>query len=252
MNDLPKKSRDLASNNGENFKFLGLFSNGDHFVYTFKKTEKIVQAIYALTSHFDHEEPLKFRMREQSLSFLSDALALNSEHSQESTLLTHSFFVSAFEISSLIKTATISGMISYGNASLLEGEIDSLIVFLKDHIISTTLSKGLILSKDFFATDVPVPAEDIKGHIQKAVSSLQSKNQGKVNEIGLNQKDKKNTRQNDIIELLKKQPHLTIKDFAKVIHGCSEKTIQRELINLVEKGVVIREGERRWSRYSLK
>jgi hypothetical protein len=120
MNNLENKSKELAPNNEENFNFLGLFSNGEHFVYTFKKTEKIVQAIYAVTSHFDPDEPLKFRIREQSLSFLSDALALNSEHSQESILLTHSFFVGAFEISSLIKTAQISGLISQNNASFLE------------------------------------------------------------------------------------------------------------------------------------
>lgn len=252
MNNLENKSKDLNSNNEENFNFLGLFSNGDHFVYTFKKTEKIVQAIYAITSHFDPDEPLKLRMREQSLSFLSDALALNSEHSQESILLTHSFFVGAFEISSLIKTAQVSGMISSNNSSILEREINSLTEFLKDRIISTTASKGLILSKDFFATDVPAQAHSDKGQNSRSVSTNVSKNTEKSNQNNINLKDKRNSRQIDILELLKKQGHLTIKDFAKVIQGCSEKTIQRELIDLVEKGIVVREGERRWSRYSLK
>ena len=63
---------------------------------------------------------------------------------------------------------------------------------------------------------------------------------------------KKISRQESSLSVLKHQSNLTIKDFSKVIKDCSEKTIQRELIELVDRGVVKREGERRWSRYSLK
>jgi len=44
---------------------------------------------------------------------------------------------------------------------------------------------------------------------------------------------------------------LTIKDFTKNIKDCSEKTIQRELLAMVAKGVLKKEGERRWSKYFL-
>ena len=64
--------------------------------------------------------------------------------------------------------------------------------------------------------------------------------------------EKKTNRQEVILETLKTKSNLTIKDFAKVITDCSEKTIQRELLDLVEKGVIKKEGERRWSTYSLK
>jgi DeoR/GlpR family transcriptional regulator of sugar metabolism len=63
---------------------------------------------------------------------------------------------------------------------------------------------------------------------------------------------KKSIRQEQITNILKGQSNLTIKDFSKVIKDCSEKTIQRELIELVDKGVIKKAGERRWSRYSLK
>jgi len=54
-----------------------------------------------------------------------------------------------------------------------------------------------------------------------------------------------------IIGLLKDTDGLGIKDIANVITDCSEKTIQRELMSLIENGLVRREGERRWSRYFL-
>jgi DeoR/GlpR family transcriptional regulator of sugar metabolism len=65
-------------------------------------------------------------------------------------------------------------------------------------------------------------------------------------------KVKKTQRQGAILNVLKGQSNLTVKDFSRVIKDCSEKTIQRELIELVEKGIVKRDGERRWSRYSLR
>lgn len=51
--------------------------------------------------------------------------------------------------------------------------------------------------------------------------------------------------------VLEAKPEATIKDISEVITDISEKTIQRELNSLIEKGQVIRQGERRWSRYSL-
>ena len=62
---------------------------------------------------------------------------------------------------------------------------------------------------------------------------------------------KKTFRHDLIINALKGQSNLTVKDFSKVIKDCSQKTIQRDLLELVSKGVVKKEGQRRWSRYSL-
>ena len=61
----------------------------------------------------------------------------------------------------------------------------------------------------------------------------------------------KNNRREIILSMLKSGVKLTIKDFAKNIKDCSEKTIQRELLSLVSEGVLKKEGERRWSKYFL-
>jgi predicted transcriptional regulator len=51
--------------------------------------------------------------------------------------------------------------------------------------------------------------------------------------------------------VLEAKPEATIKDISEIITDVSEKTIQRELNSLIEKGQVMRQGERRWSRYSI-
>lgn len=51
--------------------------------------------------------------------------------------------------------------------------------------------------------------------------------------------------------VLEAKPQATVKDISEIVTDVSEKTIQRELNSLIEKGQVMREGERRWSRYSV-
>ena len=62
---------------------------------------------------------------------------------------------------------------------------------------------------------------------------------------------KKNSRQSIIINVLKRKKEIMIKDISPLIDGCSEKTIQRELLAMVNSGILKKEGEKRWSRYSL-
>ena len=62
---------------------------------------------------------------------------------------------------------------------------------------------------------------------------------------------KKNSRQSVIIGLLKRKKEIMIKDVSPLINGCSEKTIQRELLSMVKAGILKKEGKKRWSKYLL-
>jgi DeoR/GlpR family transcriptional regulator of sugar metabolism len=54
-----------------------------------------------------------------------------------------------------------------------------------------------------------------------------------------------------VLNVIRDKGNATIKDIIEVVKDCSEKTIQRELIVLIKDGIIIREGERRWSKYRL-
>ena len=58
-------------------------------------------------------------------------------------------------------------------------------------------------------------------------------------------------RRTRILKLIKDNREVTIKDIATYFPELSEKTIQRELVSLVEANVLKKFGERRWSRYTL-
>lgn len=221
--------------NNESFTKLGFFSGDQYLRQIFKKTEKIVAALYIVSNLIKDKEPIKWKLREKSMTFMSSALTLNDDQSFDKDFAIRAIFSDALEILSTLSLAHMGGLLSTMNYEILRSEIEKVTTLLKDNLIQERESKGYVLSESFFKEDIVLnkksatPLKDISSAVPK-----------------------KNTRQEVIIDLLKTKSNLTIKDVAQVVTDCSEKTIQRELLSLVEKGIVIREGERRWSKYSLK
>lgn len=91
--------------------------------------------------------------------------------------------------------------------------------------------------KNNFIGRTPVKKTNLQTRTPRTFKDIKA---GKTNRRGL------------VLKLFKKNKELTIKDISREISGCSEKTIQRELIAMVSSGVLNKKGERRWSRYSLK
>ncbi len=232
---------------------------------TYKKIQKITHAVYLATHHLKDNEPLKWELRKEALSFLACSQSLNEEDEIRDIsieMATEAFLISARDLIALLSLSLVSRLISFNNANLVIKEVESVVDIFRKSGQEAILKDGYILSEDFFAGD-PVLQNGLKGHLShkgqntRQVPRLSSSHEKKMHTsdthvAGEPIKDKKDKRQNQILELLKHQPNLTIKDFVRVIPGCSEKTIQRELAELMKKGVIKREGERRWSRYSIK
>lgn len=86
--------------------------------------------------------------------------------------------------------------------------------------------------------------------LPKAPSKGRRVNASLVNKSALIQERKEN-RRDQILNIFVSGKEYSIKDIAKKIPGCSEKTVSRELDNLIAENLVRREGERRWARYLL-
>jgi DNA-binding transcriptional ArsR family regulator len=247
-----------------NWKSLGFFSAEDYLIYIFKKTEKITAALYLVSGLLKDEEPIKWELRDRGIDLLSSSFSASNSLPGDKNAVIQSLFTAALETLSLLNVAKISNLVSDMNHKLLVREIDNVVAMLRDRLRESAESAGYILSESFFKTpdlfssgfrlgNRNVSQNDsfgVKG--QKVTSSeFNHANNGvtKGHELG---NEKKLQRRELIISTLKTQSNLTIKDFAKVIKDCSEKTIQRELIELVNMGLVKKDGERRWSRYSLR
>lgn len=246
------------------WKSLGFFSAEDYLLYVFKKTEKITSALYLVSGLIKDDEPLKWELRHRGMDLLSSSFTASSSLPGDKNAVIQSLFTAALETVSILNVARISGLISDMNHAILVKEIDQVLEMLRDRLAESAANAGYILSESFFKTpslfssgfsadtkNRTAPYQDsIKGQAGNAAPKINVK-VIHTNEYQ-NSTDKKTKRQEEIVTILKEQSNLSVKDFTRVIKDCSEKTIQRELLDLVEKGIVKKEGERRWSRYSLR
>lgn len=245
-------SKGQSFNDPLNWKSLGFFSAEDYLLYVFKKTEKITAALYLVSGLLKDDEPLKWELRDRGMDLLSSSFTASNSIPGDKNVIIQSLFSAALETISLLNVARISNLVSEMNHNLLVREIDHIVHMLRDRLVQNAENAGYVLSENFFKTP-DLFSSGFKN--QELPRRISDKSQEKGTLESRNTKhmdDKKNKRQEGIINILKGQSNVTIKDFSKVIKDCSEKTIQRELLELVEKGVVKKEGERRWSRYSLR
>ncbi len=262
--DKKDNNQNESFNNPINWKLLGFFSAEDYLIYIFKKIEKITAGLYLVSGLLKDEEPIKWELRDKGIDLLSSSFSASSTLPGDKNAVIQSLFTAALETLSLLNVAKISNLVSDMNHKLLVGEIDNVIALLRDRLNENAENAGYVLSESFFKTpdlfstgfklgnrsSYSSGMNESKGHSQQSGAFNHASNGvTKGHEHG---SEKKTQRQEVIISILKGQSNLTIKDFAKVINDCSEKTIQRELIDLVNRGIVKKDGERRWSRYSLK
>lgn len=262
--DKKDKNNQGELNDSLKWKSLGFFSAEDYLLYIFKKTEKITAGIYLVSGLLKDDEPMKWELRDHGMELMSSSFTASSNQPGDKSATIQSLFTAALETISLLNVARISNLITEMNHSLLVHEIDNIVAMLRDRLAESAENAGYVLSESFFKTPDLFASgfragersggQHLKGHIAGHDLWKSDRNQSKEgHSIGHNTiHEKKTTRQESILNVLKGQSNLTIKDFSKVIKDCSEKTIQRELIELVERGIVKKEGERRWSRYSLK
>lgn len=242
-----------------------------------KKAEKLTTAVYLVTGFLSDSEPIKWQIRECALRTLSDVISFSDLHVSE---MTHHVKSNIEKITALFEIAAMAGFLSKMNLSILKDEYLSLARVVEGRKIGKA-EGGYVFSREFFSTPVPVvadkktdfvPGDFYKGHFKKEVSTPHDENKRHLTEIatpeGQNshgisdtvskslstKKFEKSSRGDIILRLIKdKGDHteLSIKDIVGRIPDCGEKTVQRELTALVEKGVLKKTGERRWSRYSL-
>ncbi len=252
--------KDESFNDPLNWKSLGFFSPEDYLLYIFKKTEKITSAVYLVSGLLKDDEPLKWELRDKGMDLISSSFGAASSIPGDKNAVIQSLFTAALETLSLLNVAKISNLISDMNHKLLVREIDQIVAMLRDKLAQNAENAGYILSESFFKTPdlytTGFRGQGVRNVVTEGgVNGMSNRHKSLVNKdfpIGHSYaEEKKNLRQETIINLMKGQQSVSIKDLSKNINDCSEKTIQRELIDMLKKGLIRKEGDRRWSRYSL-
>jgi DNA-binding transcriptional ArsR family regulator len=231
--------------------FNNIFEKDIRRVFIYKKAERLAKALHLIAPAFSESVSLRNRIDAIAIGLI-DAAVLPPGAAR--TALSRELL----SLSSVLSIARTGGLLSAMNAELIAREAHILLqevavyeeprLFLDEAPTLSGIAKSA-LKRDASSVNVPVAAERVatpgpiaatpisrKGHI-KAARTTQ----------GVPVKDRREA----VLSLIRNKGSVSIKDVSTMIRGISEKTVQRELLALVESGVVVKRGERRWSTYSL-
>jgi hypothetical protein len=246
--------------------------------YIYSRSTKISKALFLVTQNLPEGDPVKKELRGKSIEVSLKTLNLLKDTSTSSDV---EIIVNLLaEIHTVSDIAASSKVLSHQSYEILKTQITKFATELKDFYE--------VCNRDFSESFSVIPGLDFNQHIKDSnvftngpvgISKSNTHQQGNIKtpyevkdkgglKISKNPEDErkgsdaahskikiinetKNDRQLQIIEKIKEKGESSIKDLTDVITGCSEKTIQRELIALVASGDLLKTGERRWSRYSI-
>lgn len=228
-----------------NMSDLPIYNNQE----IYKKSERIAAAIFLVSDKISDTENLKTKIRSLSLDLVSLCISIKDDLNYDYKNKIHLLEKNILELMALINITSISGLLSSMNASILRNEFEA---FLKQaaSLKSKYETRGADIPNNFFN----VPNDIARNITVKDTSYYMPENMVEmplkaIDKEHLNRKD---FRTKNILDLIQSKGNVSIKDISTHIKGCSEKTVQRELNMLINKGIVKKTGERRWSRYSLK
>lgn len=203
--------------------FPSVFQN-DHHAYCAKKSERLATAVHVVTGFIARDEPVRTALRQLAV----DIIRFATDRSKLGELGPETFAVRCAEMAALLSTAESAGLVSAMNAKLIIEEYARLADFVKERYAFIRLQVSDI-------QDLSI------GH--------QTEVKGQTEKKSVKDTVQTSSRKADILSLFNTKDRISIKDAVQSVVGVSEKTLQRDLLALVAQGVLIKEGERRWSIY---
>lgn len=236
------------------FAVKRLSANNEYYSNVFKKTERTVSVVFYILSYIERNEQTEFHikvMSEKAMQVHEASLASLSLYEYEAREKIFPFQQALVALEGAFRIANAARVLNDEVLVLLLTEVDLVQRYLRNHF-ATQLPQSVREYNSLIASPseptrpsrlyrenasprasrVNIPKGDISSDAHMVYSQLVD-------------------RSARIKTVLEAKPEATIKDIAEVITDVSEKTIQRELNSLIEKGQVIRQGERRWSKYSI-
>lgn len=238
---IPGDEKDL------NVSIRKLAQDNEYYINVFKKTERIVSLCFYILSFVSKEGHAGVHTQaitERALS-LYDTSLLSLSWSEpglkDRLLLVQTKLVG---LAGTVRIAAAGRVLTEELDGVLQAELDLVIRYLKNHYLtgeSLSAGVGVVVRKEVRSAVPKAPRVNVRVNIPKGDISSDA-------HLVYSQLTDRSERIKTVLEA---KPEATIKDIAEVITDVSEKTIQRELTSLIEKGQVMRQGERRWSKYSI-
>jgi hypothetical protein len=219
-----------------------LLQDAQFYKYIFKKTEKIVCAVFYILRNQDvlQKDTVTDELENVSKRLMQCAVTALSATSRTVREEASHIRYGLIELESYLRIAQAARLIEGEYLEVFVREIDSVQRSLREYTRISVLNP-LVQDDDTSAAREP-----------KVSTRKPSKQFVHIDKVGTSvQPTPVESRRERVLTVIKDKKEATIKDISDTIKDCSEKTIQRELISLIKDGIIVRDGERRWSKYRI-
>ncbi len=240
---------------------MSFIKKGRDVYFITKKVERIAAAIHLLTARIQ-DDPMSKKIREASAS----CLHITMQDPFQGAVINKTLEWQKSFLTVLHNSEYISPM----NYEIVCEEIDNVRIVVSE-VERENQKTGPIFTREYFK--VPFRDRFETPPKNQAVSSFQDKGQFReerevskghfitskgqktptsiLKDSNVTYNNGRDERIKSILSIVDSIGSVTIKDISRTIKDLSEKTIQRELLALVGKGILQKNGERRWSTYSM-
>lgn len=225
------------------------------------KVKKITEALYRITDFFPDEEPLKWALRKNAIETLDICLSEKNHTNYERVGAIRHASLTIEKILNLAELASFGSFIAKSNFEVLQREYGLVSTFIAE----SKFSEADLMLNDELASARP---ENLISspffNLNSAKNELILKSDGKISNINddlvkpvdeiIKNNDNSlrfNVRHAKILSLVQEKKDVSISDIHSYFDGVSGKTIQRDLISLVNRGLLNMNGDKRWRRYAL-
>jgi len=205
------------------------------------KVQKLTEALYRVTELFPDKEPLKWQLRNNAVEILDFLLLIENKE----VFNTGNVFDLFRKMNYLLQLASCSSaFISKINFEVLRREY----LILLEEINKMQVPKEITSPKDLLViSNGQLPISN--GH--PPVGGLVSNGHNGQKENNKGQPILIKNREKQILAIIKPSEWKTIREIAVSLPNISVKNIQRGLLDMVEAGILRKEGDKRWRKYSL-
>ncbi len=221
----------------------------DWYINVYKKTEKITAASFFVTDSIKDDEYKKdivSDIRTSAKDMLRTTIALVANRGPVGGEEMQSLVRHTSMLRSMFVIAATLHIVRQDLVDVLIREIDG--VLQNIHLLGDELravESASLEAPPLYVHDERKRTVRSSVSLPKEVHKERVKEEGGVTQGGAARRD-------GILKVIRERGVVSIKDISDSIKDCSEKTIQRELMDMIKDEMITKTGERRWSRYALK
>lgn len=215
-----------------------LVQDDNYYKNIFKKTERVVSVVFFVSYSLKTDKKTEALVSDvlSAAQAAHNAILRSLEtrsHVAEEVIRDAAHSLIALE--SKLRVAEVAGQISPEVMHVIGDEIDAVLRGMNRYLADTSAFDDM----EYRAVS-PSSGSDR----QTSRQTIREKNTNTEHTTELDRRERIKT-------VLEAKGESTIKDIADIITDVSTKTIQRELNSMIEDNIIKRQGERRWSKYSV-